>query len=737
MVTRTSPRQLAFSSGEIDPLLHRRVDYQRFQSGLALCNGFLPLPQGGFTRAPGTYYRGRTRNDGLAVLVPFQFAANDSLCLEFTANRMRVWRYGERVTSVGAFYELVTPYDEAALPSLRWVQSADVVYLVDGLRPIHKLSRFALDNWTIEPLELDSGPFRIPNLRKQRKVTASAETGSITLTATHDTFEASDVGSLFQLEPEDRTSVLLWTSNEDLTVGARRRYGDKVYELAAGTNAGENPPVHSDGVAATDNSTRWRYISDATGIVRITAVASATSASADVLRTIPGDCAGAGNPTYRWSRGAWSARHGYPSCLEIFDQRLVAAATARDPRTVWFSAAGGLEDFTEGTDADEAFAYTVAGSGSVNRVLALRRGRNGLHIFGLGEEHASRSESRQQVIGPTTAVFDLIGSSGCNGAPPISADGDPIFIPRGEDRIMIQSYSLQSDSTRAANLSRASQHIGARRFKEMVWQNRPEPTAWLRLGDGTLAAMVYEPSEEVLGWSRHSLAGGVVESMAVVPDASGTADVLTMIVRRVIGGQTRRFVEEQALPFGTSTDASFADACHLFAAIRRTESSAFTTVLTTHLAGQTVHVWTDRGPIGPLTVQGGGILVLPYGVTSAIVGLLDETHEARTLDIQAASPNGDTTGRWKRMKKIGIGYHRTGQAQIGIVETSAHVERQTDHGPLIPPQVAPDMVQAYSGIARVDMQSGLAREVAISVRPVGGAPVTITSIVPTIEEAGE
>lgn len=53
-MTRTTPAQLSFTSGEIAPLLHRRSDYLRFQTGLAQCRGFLPLRQGGFTRAPGT-----------------------------------------------------------------------------------------------------------------------------------------------------------------------------------------------------------------------------------------------------------------------------------------------------------------------------------------------------------------------------------------------------------------------------------------------------------------------------------------------------------------------------------------------------------------------------------------------------------------------------------------------------------------------------------------------------------
>lgn len=95
-MTRTSPPQVAFSSGELDPLLQRRFDYQRFQTGLAKCRGFLPLPQGAFTRAPGTIHRGATRGNAAGILVPFEFAENDALVLEFTPLKMRVSRVDER-----------------------------------------------------------------------------------------------------------------------------------------------------------------------------------------------------------------------------------------------------------------------------------------------------------------------------------------------------------------------------------------------------------------------------------------------------------------------------------------------------------------------------------------------------------------------------------------------------------------------------------------------------------------
>ena len=74
----------------------------------------------------------------------------------------------------GSPFELITPYDEAALDNLQWVQSADVIYICDGTQPIQKLSRFALDNWTIAALQLDAGPFRIQNLDEEKTIQCSS-----------------------------------------------------------------------------------------------------------------------------------------------------------------------------------------------------------------------------------------------------------------------------------------------------------------------------------------------------------------------------------------------------------------------------------------------------------------------------------------------------------------------------------------------------------------------------------
>jgi hypothetical protein len=742
-MTRTSPPQVAFSSGELDPLLHRRFDYQRFQTGLRTCKGFLPLPQGGFTRAPGSLYRGGTRGNVQGYVIPFQFAANDCVVLEFTDFAMRVWRYGSLVTSGASPYVLTTPYSLGALSRLKWVQSADVIYLVDGVLPMKRLSRFALNNWTITDVALNTGPFRPENINTSIKLTASDDTGTITLAASTSYFVANMVGGLLQLRPGDQIGVQLWTANEPVAtapVGSRRRYGKNTYELVlTGATVGSNPPVHSSGQARVDNSgpVVWKFLSSDVGIARITAVASGISATATVLQNIPRSCLT--DATWRWSEGAWSARYGYPSSIEIFEQRLAAAATPGEPRTVWFSAVGDFADFTPGVEADDSFAYTIAGDSSVNAILNLKRGRTGLHIFALGEEYSSRSDTRNQVIGPTTAVFGQNGSQGASVARPIAIDGNPVFITRDQRRVIQISYSYEQDSNVAQNLSLPAGHLGNAAFQQIVWQVNPQPMAFILRDTGDLAVMIYQPQEEVLGWATLPLAGGVVKSLAITSDATGTSDILTMVVRRMVNGTTQWFVEELALIYGVLTgDEPITDACHLYAALEFSPGVATNTFSLPHLPGTQVYAWTDQGEFGPLTVALDGTVALETAVSHAFIGLFDATHMAETLDIQAAAPDGNTMGRQKRLQSgVGLGLSRTAQGQVQVVERDlGQPERAGPKTPLIAQPVAANLTNGYSGVVKVDVASGHAKELSLRIWPQGGAPLTITAITPTVQEAG-
>jgi hypothetical protein len=813
-MTKSRTPQYSFSSGEISPLLWSRPDYQRNQTGVRKMNGYIPLRQGGFTRAPGTIFRGSTRNNAKARLIDFEFAENDALTLEFTALRMRVWRYGSLIESEGSPFELVTPYDEADLDNLQWVQSADVIYICDGTQPIQKLSRFALDDWTIAPLQLDAGPFRIQNLDEEKTIQCSGvygalkiwsadesltvgdlrkrgqrvyefkgrdfgrtngscgptppthetgeegytwiagvdeehtaywlylyttpATGTIDLSSNVGIFTSDHVGTLFRLQPTDLKDIALWTGNTPISVGEKMRYADNIYELTGGNNTGVNPPIHLQGeqLLNKEQGTRWRFVSDLVGVVRIKTVESGTAATADVLSEIPSPVID--QPTYRWSEGAWSEIYGYPKSIEIFDQSLFAAFTRTDPRGVWASTLGDFQDFEPSVEADGSFAYTISGSDSQNSGTWLRRARRGIFIGALGEVIRGFSNASGQRIGPTTFDTSVEATDGSRPIRPINPYGYPVFVTKDGTRIEEIRFSFEEDGGKPVELSLPSQHLGAPGFEELAWQSAPQRLAWIRRGNGDLVVMLYDPDEQVLGWARCSVAGGFVEALSVSTSADSKNDILTMVVRRVIDGETVRMIEEQAVVFGIiAGEQPISDAIHFFAASRFQPETATDTFSVPHLVGQTVYAWTDLGQYGPYVVPASGNVTLEVPVSTAAIGLFDETHEGELLDIPAPARDGSSIGRKKRLHAgSGIVLLKTAAGKVQSVERNfKQPARYSLAQDLIPKQIASDIVEAYDGTRKLDMSSGYADEVSLRFTPDGGAPMTIGAIIPNIEEA--
>lgn len=696
------------------------------------------MRQGGVTRAPGTIYRGRTKNDALARLVPFEFNSDDALTLEFTDLTMRVWRYGELIDDGGSPYELTTPFEEQDLENLDWVQSGDAIYMVDGRNPPQRLIRSALDDWAIEDAEFDCGPFRVQNLDEAITVQASGTTGTITLTGVGDPFSAEMVDGLIQLQPEDYTSISLWEGNATVTAGDKMRYDGNIYEVVSGMTTGVNPPTHSEGEQQYSNAgIVWRFVSDGTGIARITSYTNANSVAAEVLKPLPE--AVVDDPTYRWSEGAWSEKNGFPSSIEIFEQRMVLAGTPTDPRTVWFSTIGAYRDFTPSIDADGAFGYAIAGGQSLNRILWLRAGRTGLHVGALGEEYSSRSSDSSTVIGPTTAIFRLDSSNGSKPVRPIAPDGKPIFVAKDGARVFELAYAFDQDANLASELSVAADHLGSSGYSEIVWQSAPLRTAWLRRGDGELVALLYDPQQDVIGWATYPLAGGQCEALSVSIGADASSDVLTAVVQRTIDGELRRHIEEQSITYGVVVgDDGIDTANHLFAAVDITASSPTDTFDVPHLIGQEVVAWTDQGEFSPLTVSDAGTVTLGEQVSHAIIGINEPDQRVALLDQYGPARDGSSIGRKTRVHRgSGVVLHKTAAAQARTIERElGYPERLGEWWEILGRPVAGDLTVAYSGAAQLDIVTGFHEGVSLEFAPIGAAPMTILAVVPRLEEAG-
>lgn len=101
----------------------------------------------------------------------------------------------------GSPYTLATPYPVGSLADLRYCQSADTMYIAhEGYTPT-KLTRTDHDAWTLSDITFDSTrwpPFQDINITTTT-LTASATTGSITVTASAALFNTDSIGTFYQM----------------------------------------------------------------------------------------------------------------------------------------------------------------------------------------------------------------------------------------------------------------------------------------------------------------------------------------------------------------------------------------------------------------------------------------------------------------------------------------------------------------------------------------------------------
>ena len=103
-----------------------------------------------------------------------------------------------QVQSGGSPYEIVTPYSDTQVGSLKYAQNADIMWVTHGSYPLKKLSRTGHTSWTLTSADLKWGPFLDTNTTSTT-LQPSATTGSITLTASSATFQSGHVGSVWSL----------------------------------------------------------------------------------------------------------------------------------------------------------------------------------------------------------------------------------------------------------------------------------------------------------------------------------------------------------------------------------------------------------------------------------------------------------------------------------------------------------------------------------------------------------
>lgn len=142
--------QPAFTGGEISAEVANRVDLDKYQFAVLQAYNCLIKPHGPIYRRPGMQYMARTKyNDKACILVPFNGADNTDYLLEIGEKYIRVHKNGLYIN-----IEVMTPYTADMLQDLRFVQSADTMFIASGKYPVKQLARYSDTDWRFSDFEI-------------------------------------------------------------------------------------------------------------------------------------------------------------------------------------------------------------------------------------------------------------------------------------------------------------------------------------------------------------------------------------------------------------------------------------------------------------------------------------------------------------------------------------------------------------------------------------------------------
>jgi len=780
-MAKVSHLQASFTAGELSPRLFGRVDLAKYQTGLAKCRNMVLMPHGGVNRRSGTRFVHEVKDSTKTVrLIAFEFSTVQAYILEFGNQYMRVYKDGGIVVSGGTTpYEITTPYLEADLPSLKFAQNADTLFIVHPSYQPRSLSRTDHTAWAFTILDFVDGPYLDENIDQSKTITPSGK-GQYVVNGTFDNDIAGwndmNAGSGAKVQWDSMSmmdligivggyamaqqTVTLTAANVEHTLEFEVKSGPIIMCIGSTSSGSEilaavpyEKGVHTvkftptvttiylffmntanasraidnvrisrqESITLTANfdcwnaghvGAFWRLThGEYTGYVKITAYTDATHVTATVMDALASTAA-----TYKWREGAWSTHQGYPSAVVFHQQRLFFAATPKSPQTVWGSKTQKYVDFTIGVAADDALNITVA-SNQVNAINWLVSSKS-LVLGTIGSEwRMGSADGSDMILQPANASAAQETNHGSHPTLlPIRAAGQTIFVQRSGRKIRELSYDFQTNGWVAPDLSLLAEHITVGGITDIAYAQEPDSIIWMVRADGVLLGLTYNRSEQVVGWHWHDT-DGLFENVCTIHN--GEQDQVWVVVKRTIGGVTKRYVEYFTAPF---VDQDIEDAVFVDCSLSYSGTAATTFSGLGHLEGKSVDILAGGSVRTPKTVTSGAVTIA-NSATKAVIGL-PYVSELQTLKPEAGQDDGTAQGHLKRVSKATLRVHRSLGYEVGA--TTDKMFRPPHRSNNTPMGQAPDL---FTGDEKVAIEGRYDFGGQIWVRQTQPLPLTVLAII--------
>jgi hypothetical protein len=546
----------AFSGGVMSPEMFGRIDDVKFQTGAAKLRNFVATPQGPAENRPGfSFVREVKDSTKQTRLIPFTYSTTQTMVIEMGEGYIRFHTQGGTLLSGGSPYEIANPYTQGDLFDLHYVQSADILTLVHPNYAPRELRRLGATNWTLTAINFAT-PIAAPTgLSVSRYIPASASVNA-------DTYNQMDY-------------VVTAVAADGISVSP------------ASSSAGVSTNIYVTGAyntitwSAVSGAARYNVYKKLGGIFGYIGNTTTTTMIDD---NISPDL-GLTPPIYETE---FASTGNYPGAVSYFEQRRCFAGSVNEPQKIWMTKSG--------TESDLSYGLPIRDDDRIEFRVAAREANTIRHVVPLtqlilltGSAEWRVSSVNSDAITPTSISVRPQSYIGASNVQPVIINNSLVYGAARGGHIRELGYSWQSNGFITGDLSiRAAHLFDTYDIVDMCFSKAPQPLIWFVSTSGNLLGLTYIPEQQIGAWHHHDT-DGTFESCTCV--AEGNEDVLYVIVKRLINGSYKRYVERMETREITTLDKCF------FVDSGATYNGTNTTAVTMTVSGGTT--W---GPADTLTI---------------------------------------------------------------------------------------------------------------------------------------
>jgi hypothetical protein len=298
--------------------------------------------------------------------------------------------------------------------------------------------------------------------------------------------------------------------------------------------------------------------------------------------------------TSEFRLGAFSLGEGFPHVAQIYQQRMVMAATNVQPSTIWLSETANFYSFSPTVISEQGSPDSITEGVSAEIIID----SNAL-TFTLDSDTLDEikwlGESKKLSMGTSAGIYMLYGSETDLSITPFrftinretsfsATDTAPVIVSNALLYTQIGGKDVQSLELEAETINQwVSSKISLKGYdiiknstiSKMVWQERPFAIIWFMMADGKLLTLSYDRSAEFQAWSEHTIAGKIYrqitatiqktdDRVAVVSDSSadevadsGNKILFTDTAHGLLNNNIIQLTTTGILPTGLSLNTNY------------------------------------------------------------------------------------------------------------------------------------------------------------------------------------